>query len=312
MSKSYLQNAEEMSIFLSPIVADVENDKKSERSGTKPLREARFIDIEKIAPDPNQPRKQFVKETIESLAESIREFNGIIDPLTVQWDETGPFFRIINGERRYRAAKIAGLERLPCIIKHVVEKKKLLLQLVTNLQRENITPLEESAGINLLIQRDGYSQARIAKLLNKSKSYVSQILGLRRLSPVAREIVQTSELPKEIQIQASREKKPEKQVEILEKASKEGKTVREMRQKDKTSEAGNPGKHLDSIKPEGTTDESYLQVKEFRKWEWEPEDRRFLVHVQFRRKQNKSIENQLVKEALSEAHSFVTKLIHKN
>jgi len=226
MHKNYFQNAEERSVFLSPVSTDGEMDKKGERANTSPLREAKFIDIERIKRDPDQPRKTFVKETLESLAESIMELGGIIDPLTAEYDEKQDTFRIISGERRYRAAKMVGLERLPCIVKEVDEKQRLLVQLIANLQRENITPLEESAGIKALIEKYGYSQAQVSKFLNKSKSYISQILGLERLSNTAREIVQTSELSKEVQIQASKEKEPEKQAEILRKASEEGKTVK--------------------------------------------------------------------------------------
>ena len=228
MSKNYKQNAEERSVFFSPVIVDGDGDKMGERGDTSPLRGAKLVDIERIKPDPNQPRKTFTKEKLQSLAGSIKELGEIIDPLTVEYVEKEDFFRIISGERRYRAARIAGLKRLPCLIKEVDEKKRLLFQLIANLQREDITPLEESLGIRSLMERFGYSQTRVAKLMNKSESYVSQILGLERLSQPAREILQTSEVSKEVQIRASREKEPSKQQEILKKASEEGKTVKQI------------------------------------------------------------------------------------
>ena len=142
---------------------------------------------------------------MESLAESIREIGGIIDPLTVAHDEKESVFRIISGERRYRAAKMAGLEKLPCIIKTDDREKTLLLQLIANLQREDMKPLEESAAIRNLLEIFGYSRQSVSKILNKSPSYISQILGLEKLAQPAREILQTSEVPKEVQIQASKE-----------------------------------------------------------------------------------------------------------
>jgi ParB family chromosome partitioning protein len=311
MPKNYFQNAEERSVFLSPVAADGEMDKKGERVDTLPLREAKFIDIERIEPDPTQPRKTFMKETLESLAESIRELGGIIDPLTVEYDENRDFFRIISGERRYRAAKMVGLERLPCIVKEVDERQRLLLQLVANLQREDITPLEEASGIKALIEKFEYSQTQVSRFLNKSQSYVSQILGLERLGDEAREIVQTSELPKEVQIHASRERHPEKQVEILRKASEEGRTVREIRVEGKARELSRPENSLVEIASKESAGE-LLPEKTFRKWSWSPENKRFVITLKFSKEQSESRKNSVIKAALEEAHSHVVTIINRN
>ena len=189
MSKTYRLNLEERSVFLSPLEGQGEKDTDRERDNTSPLKGARLISIERIEPDADQPRKTFDKGRLESLVESIKEAGGIIDPLTVSYDQSENVFRIISGERRFRAATMAGLEKLPCIIKAVDKKKTLLLQLITNLQREDMTPLEESAGIRSLIEKFDYSQADVGRVLNKSPSYISQILGLERLSQPAREIL---------------------------------------------------------------------------------------------------------------------------
>jgi ParB family chromosome partitioning protein len=273
-----------------------------------PLREAKSINIERIKPDPGQPRKTFVEETIESLAESIKQVDGIIDPLTVEYDDGEDCYRIISGERRYRAAKIAGLERLPCIIKEVDEEKRLLLQLITNLQRENITPLEESAGIKALIEKYGYSQVKVASVLNKSKSYVSQVLGLERLTPDAKEIVQTSELPKEVQIQASREKDPQKQVDVLKKSSEGGKTVRQIRAEGQTDTSHKSG----GAAPVKTPGENPQPAKKFSTWTWKPHNDTFIVTVQFSQEQSDSKKNEVVKHALAEAYKHVRDLIHRS
>jgi ParB family chromosome partitioning protein len=295
MSKAYKLDLEQRSAFLSPVEPQGQKDKEVQREDTSPLRSARLINIEKIQPDPNQPRKTFEKEKLESLAESIREIGGIIDPLTVTYGEKENVFRIISGERRYRAAKMAGLERLPCIIKADDPKKSLLLQLIANLQREDINPLEESAAIRSLVDRFGYSQANVARILNKSSSYISQILGLEKLAQPAREILQTSEVAKEVQIRASKEKDPEKQSEILKKAS-EGKTVRQIRFDLKG--AKDPGDILD-----GTADE--IGGKKFHKWTWRPEDGRFAITIQFSRKQREDRKIDLIGAALEEALKFV-------
>ena len=291
MGKSYLQSAEASSAFLNPVPLQGDEYRKGERKDTEPFREARFINIERIKPDPDQPRKNFDQDSLECLAESIRELGEIIDPLTVEYDEKEDIFRILSGERRFRAAKMVGLETLPCILKEVDDKKRILLQLIANLQRENITPLEETAGIRTLIEKYGYSQTQAAKILNKSRSYISQTLGLERLTPSAKEIVQTSELSKEALIQASREKDPEKQVKILKKASSEGQTVRQIRENliAGDSSDGNPLKKQDGI------------PKSFKKWTWTPEHKDFIVTIKFKAKQNASDKAHLIQAALEEA-----------
>ena len=311
MSKNYKQNAEERSVFLSPVIVDGDGDNMGERGNTSPLRGARLINIERIKPDPNQPRKTFTKEKLESLAGSIRELGEIIDPLTVEYVEKEDFFRIISGERRYRAARIVGLERLPCIIKEVDEKRRLLFQLIANLQRENITPLEESVGIRSLIERFGYSQVSVAKLMNKSESYISQILGLERLSQPAREILQTSEVSKEVQIRASREKEPSKQQEILKKVSEEGKTVRAIRAEGQMA-APQEGEKTPVVSgAEAKPCQKTLKSNKFRKWTWVPKDGGFEITIQFSKEQIESKMNEAVKAALGEAYKYVRDLIHR-
>ena len=289
MPKTYKQDAEERAVFLSPVAVEDDWDGRGERSRMSSLRGAKFIEIQRIKPDPNQPRKVFAKEKLESLAESIRELGEIIDPLTVEYMEKEDFFRIISGERRYRAAKTVGLERLPCIIKKVDEKRRLLLQLIANLQREDISPLEESAGIKNLMERFSYSQIKIAKLLNKSKSYISQIMGLERLSETAREIIQTSEVSKEVQIRASREKEPSKQQEILKKACEEGKTVRQIRKEENRNESAR--------KKQIPTQNN----QKFQEWTWRSKNGRFILTIHFSHEQKEEKKIRLVRDSLEEA-----------
>ena len=305
MSKNFTQNAEDRSIFLIPTQEEREKAKKGERADTSPFRAARLIDIDRIKPDPNQPRKTFVQKTLESLAESIKELDGIIDPLTVEYDDQDDIFKIISGERRYRAAKMVGLEKLPCVVKEIDDQKRFLIQLIANLQRENIPPLEEAAGIKYLVENHSYTQAKIAKLLNKSKSYVSQILGLERLTEPAKEIVQTSELSKEIQIHASKEKDPEKQLEILTKASEEKKTVRQIRNEQKESEADKTEALNERSDWDGKKEPTVSESDTFSEWTWEPHDRRFVLTVLFNQEQSESKKADLIRKTLEEALEHV-------
>jgi ParB family chromosome partitioning protein len=309
MPKSFSRDAEERSLFLAPVEMLGEKGRKGERADTSPLREARLIDIERIKPDPEQPRKTFLSKTLESLAESIREVGGIIDPLTVEYDEREDCFRIISGERRYRAAKMIGLERLPCIVKAVDEKRRFLLQLICNLQRDDLAPLEECAGIRSLIGRFGYSQARAAKLLNRSPSYISQILGLERLSDPARGYLQTSEVAKEIQIQASKEKDPRKQLEILKEASEGEKTVREIRADGRIAANIHCEKRNNSQSSKTQLGEANLMRKRFRKWAWTSENGRFVITVRFKTKQSEDEKLQIVAAALEEAEEYIKEVL---
>jgi len=301
MSKNFMQNAEDRSVFLFPTGTDAEKTKKGERADTSPFRAARLIDINRIKPDLNQPRKTFVKETLESLAESIKELGGIIDPLTVEYVEKDDCFQIISGERRYRAAKMAGLETLPCIVKEVDEQQRFVMQFIANLQRENIPPLEEAAGIRHLVENLGYIQQKVATILNKSKSYVSQILGLERLSESARGIIQTSELSKEVMIQASREKNPEKQLEILKKASEKGTTVKQVRQEQRKLDFGNKKITCEGSNSEEKKEPTVSETKTFSEWTWEPHNRRFVITIRFSQKQSKKKKTDLIQKSLEEA-----------
>lgn len=303
MGKSYLQSAEASSAFLNPVPLQGDEYRKGERQDTAPFREARFINIKRIKPDPDQPRKKFDQDSLECLAESIRELGEIIDPLTVEYDEQEDIFRILSGERRFRAAKLVGLETLPCILKEVDDKKRILLQLIANLQRENISPLEETAGIRTLIEKHGYSQTQAAKILNKSKSYVSQTLGLERLTPSAKEIILTSELSKEALIQASREKDPEEQVKILKKASSESQTVKQIRE---DLMEGNSSPDDDVLKKPDST------PKSFKKWTWKPKHKGFIISVQFKEKQNATDKMQLIRGVFEEMKEHIGALIEGN
>lgn len=311
MPKNFTKNAEESSIFLVPSNSDTDDVRKGERANTSPFRAARMIDINRIQPDPKQPRKTFFRETLISLAESIKELEGIIDPLTVEYIEKKDCFQIISGERRYRAAKIVGLETLPCIVREVDDKKRFLVQFIANLQREDLPPLEEAAGIKYLMENYAYTQKNIGKLINKSKSYISQMLGLYRLSKSAREIVQTSELSKEVLIQASREKDPEKQLEVLKKANKERKTVRQLRNEQKESSATNIKELTERPNEDKKKELTISGTKTFREWTWKAPDGRFVVSIRFNQEHSEDRKIDLIQKSLEEALKRVQDLNEK-
>jgi len=137
-----------------------------------------FIDMELIDTNPNQPRKDFNDERIYELSESIK-INGVLQPIIV-YKEDGRY-KIIAGERRFRAANLINLQKIPCIIKQVSETEFLELSLIENIQRENLNPIEEAEAYIKLMNDFAYRQEDLAKSLSKSRSYISNTMRLTTL-----------------------------------------------------------------------------------------------------------------------------------
>lgn len=144
------------------------------------------VSIEKIYPNPNQPRTHFNETELEELSESIRE-HGVLQPLLVR--KKGDEFEIIAGERRYQASKIAGLSELPVIIKDVDDQKMLELALIENLQRSDLNPIEEAKGYRQLIKASGMTQEALSKAVSKSRSAITNSLRLLDLPERVQELL---------------------------------------------------------------------------------------------------------------------------
>ena len=138
------------------------------------------LDIGHVRPNPNQPRKFFDEEALEGLAESIKS-QGIIQPLTVEEIAPGEF-SIIAGERRYRAAKIAGLDKVPAIVVSLSEVQRIQMSLIENIQRENLNAIEEASAYQYLIDHSGYTQEMVSQKVGKSRSAIANSLRLLSLS----------------------------------------------------------------------------------------------------------------------------------
>ena len=160
--------------------------KGEEKSGVKLLK------LRDIAPNPDQPRKNFEKEKLEALASSIKE-HGIIQPIVVKPRENG-MFTIIAGERRWRAAKLAGLSEVPCVEGEYTEKQVMELALVENLQREDLNPVEEAEGYRRLMDAFGLTQEDVALRVGKSRSAVANALRLNGLSDKIKKMVIAGDL----------------------------------------------------------------------------------------------------------------------
>ena len=158
------------------------------REGVTRLRGAFAIETELIRPDPNQPRREFDEEELKHLVASVAE-RGIMQPVRVWHREAEGVYQIISGERRYRAAKAAGLATVPCIIQDapqgsVPERRELLVdQVVENWQRADLSPYELSDALKELREEHSLSQDALAKLTGKPKSEISRFLAMQRVSP---------------------------------------------------------------------------------------------------------------------------------
>ncbi len=137
-----------------------------------------ILSIDKIYPNPNQPRKNFDEGSIEELANSVKA-HGIIQPIIVTEDAKG--YMIIAGERRWRAAKSIELKEVPCIVKHYNEKQLLEVSLIENLQRQDLNVIEEAKAYQYLISQYKITQEQLSEALGKSRSYLANILRLLRL-----------------------------------------------------------------------------------------------------------------------------------
>ena len=159
-----------------------------EMSARKPLLPRRVLDlpIDALRPNPNQPRIEFDEASLRSLSDSIRRY-GILQPLTVRRTDEG--YELIAGERRLRAAKLAGLREVPCLLARSSEEESALLALIENLQRRDLHYLEEAAAIARLIATYGLSQEQAAERLGKSQSAIANKLRLLQLTTDQRQFV---------------------------------------------------------------------------------------------------------------------------
>lgn len=149
------------------------------------------IDINLIEANINQPRKQFEKEALEELSKSIEEF-GIIQPIVVRKKEEK--YEIIAGERRWRAAKNAKLESIPCIIRKTDDREAMKLALIENIQRENLNPIEEALAYKSLMEEYKLTQEELAKTIGKSRSYIANTIRLLNLEDEILENIQDGRL----------------------------------------------------------------------------------------------------------------------
>ncbi len=150
-----------------------------------------YIDINDIKPNRNQPRKRFDADRLQELADSISE-HGVIQPLIVRLADNG--YELVAGERRWRAARLAGLKSVPCLLRELTEEENALVAIIENMQREDLNPVEEAEGLNRMIDNFGLTQEQVSKSVGKSRPYITNSLRLLKLPAEIKEMLSQGSL----------------------------------------------------------------------------------------------------------------------
>lgn len=175
---------------LSALMADVAETETVAAKGAAAAEQ--FVPIERIKPNPDQPRKRFEQENLDDLAASIKE-KGVIQPLIVRAKDDGTF-EIVAGERRWRASQMAKVHELPVIVREFTDVEVLEVAIIENIQRADLNSVEEAAGYRQLMDKFGHTQEKMAEALGKSRSHIANLLRLLNLPEPVQEMVRKNEL----------------------------------------------------------------------------------------------------------------------
>ena len=176
---------------LSALMADVTEEKVQEQTG-EPRRADMTVPIEKIVPNPDQPRRDFTQDQLDELAASIKE-KGVIQPLIVR-ERDGGTYEIVAGERRWRASQLAQLHELPVVVREYNDTEVLEIAIIENIQRADLNPVEEAAGYRALMDRFGHTQEKLSEALGKSRSHIANVMRLLQLPDDVLELLKTGAL----------------------------------------------------------------------------------------------------------------------
>jgi ParB family transcriptional regulator, chromosome partitioning protein len=236
----------------------------------------KMVPLSAIETDPNQPRSTM--GDLDELVASIRE-KGVLEPILVRPrpDGSGPgpegvLYRIISGERRYRAAQEAGLYELPVIEMDVSEQEALEIALIENLQRKDLTPFEEAEGYRLLAEHHNYTHEEIAEAVGKSRTVVTESLSLLQMPPRARDTVQALGLSsKSLLLEVLKAGSEAEMIQLLEEVARRGLNRDDLRQQLRR-ERGRPSRRKPYVFRFKSPDKSYSLSLSFRQSEVDKED----------------------------------------
>jgi ParB family chromosome partitioning protein len=199
------------------------------------------VPLDKIVPDPDQPREDFDPDSIARLAESLKA-TGQLQPIRVAWREQQGRYTIIAGERRWRAAQLAGMSSVACVIHENLPTaaELLAMQIIENLQREDLRPIEQARAFHRLMGINGWSARQLARELSLTQSSVARALALLDLPEPVQELVEQGTLPAATACEVGRLEQPEDQIEIAKRIVSEKLTRDEAAEAIRARKAGNP------------------------------------------------------------------------
>lgn len=198
-----------------------------------------YIDINDIKPNSAQPRKTFSEDSLNELATSIKKL-GVIQPLIIRQSANG--YELVAGERRWRASRIAGLKKVPCIVKEYDDRQNAIVAIIENMQREDLNPIEEAEGLRSMTEKYGFTQEQVSSSLGKSRTYITNSIRLLKLPKEIQEYVSSGQMSAAHGRTVINITDAKKQKEICDKVIKNGLSVRE------TERLANKAK--DEIKPD--------------------------------------------------------------
>ena len=190
-----------------------------------PEKDVMHVNLDEIRSNPYQPRKTFNEDSLNELADSIKEY-GIVQPVILKKSIKG--YELIAGERRCKAAKIAGLKQVPAIIKDFTDEEMMEIALLENIQREDLNPIDEAKSIDSILKLRGMTQEEFAKKFGKSRSYITNLLGILRLPDSVKKLVENGSLSMSHARVLSKIEDEEKILVLAERIIKENLNVREV------------------------------------------------------------------------------------
>jgi len=171
---------------LDSLIADKVGSNSAKKETKENVKQEIFVNISKVEPNRNQPRKKFDEDALLELADSIKQF-GVLQPLLVQ--DKKDYFEIIAGERRWRAAKLAGLKEIPIMVKELSDQEIVEISLIENIQRENLNPIEEAMAYKRLLNEFNLKQDEVAERVSKSRTTVTNSMRLLKLDDRVQQMV---------------------------------------------------------------------------------------------------------------------------
>ena len=212
-----------------------------------PKEEITMVNIDELRSNPYQPRKVFDQNALEELATSIKE-HGVIQPIIIKRSIKG--YEIIAGERRVKASKIAGLKEIPAIIRDFTDSEMMEIALLENLQRENLSAIEESMAYEKLLTALSLTQDQLAKRLGKSRSHITNMLGLLTLPEEVKEMIQEKKITMGHARVISKLEDKEQQISLAKKVEESSISVHDLEKLTKSNEKFVRTHEIKKVKPE--------------------------------------------------------------